>query len=84
MKKLNITIKLFSGLENDAKLTNYNLAKGYKLQIKPRTRLRTVIKILNLNKKGTITFYRDGDRLSKWSKLKDGDLISCFRPTGGG
>ena len=84
MKNFKITIKFFSGLDQEAQIENYNQQLGYSFEITAGSRLRKVIKNFGLNRKGAITFYRDGEKIGKWSKLRDGDTISCFRPTGGG
>ena len=81
---MKIKIKLFMGLDTIAKIDNYNLANGITLEIKNGTRLRTLKKKLNLNGAGFVTAFKGGEKISSWTRLKEGDTISFFKPTGGG
>jgi len=81
---ITVTIKLFSGLAQEIPLKDFDPAKGLSLKIKKRTRLRKVLKNLGLKKLSSLVYFSKGEKISLWTKLNDGDEVSCLRPSAGG
>ncbi len=83
-QKINITIKLFSGIEKETTLKNYDPGKGIILEFSSKVRLKKILKDLGLSNLSSNAYFRNGERIGLWSKLNDGDEISCLKPSGGG
>ncbi len=83
-KMINITLKLYAGLDRELELENYDSAAGLSLAVKNGLRLRGVLKMIGMKNLGKRTYYLNGMRISIWRKLRDGDDISCLKPSGGG
>lgn len=82
--QIEFTIKFFSGLEKEIKVENYDPVKGLKISAGSGTRLKKVLKGYNLKKLSSNVYFRNGERIGLWSKLKNGDEVSCLKPSGGG
>ncbi len=82
--EISVTIKFFSGLNRDLGLQEYDPAAGIALRLKPGVRLRTVLRGMGMRKLSWYAFFRRGERISPWRKLRDGDEVSCLKPSGGG
>lgn len=83
-KKITVTIKLYSGIDREAGLAGYDPDAGLRMTLNSGTRLRSVLRDLGLRKLSSFVYFRTGERMGLWSALKDGDEISCLRPSGGG
>ncbi len=83
-EQISITIKFFSGIDKDLKLEGYDPARGLSVPIKKGTRLRRVLGNMGVQKPSSIVYFRNGERIGLWTKLRDGDEVSCLRPSGGG
>jgi sulfur carrier protein ThiS len=83
-KQITVTVKLFAGLEKEAKLDPYDPYKGVNLELPEGSRLRQAVKMLHLTQPSSIAYFISGERVSLRRKLKQGDEISCLRPLGGG
>lgn len=81
---ITVRIKFFSGIDKDLKFENYNPAEGMSLTIPSGKRLKFALKSAGLTHFSSYAYYRSGERISTWTKLKEGDEISCLRPAGGG
>ena len=81
---ISIRIKLFTGLDHDAGLDDYDPSRGLTMRIPEGTKLAKIIINLGLPERGSLIFFCSGEKIDGRRKLKDGDEISCFRPTGGG
>ncbi|MCP4133010.1 MAG: hypothetical protein GY754_18785 [bacterium] len=81
---INITIKLFSGIEKELGIDEYDASDGLSRTVSEGARLGGVFKKLGLRKLSDYAFFRAGERLNRWTRLKDGDEVSCLRPSGGG
>ncbi len=77
-------MKFFSGIDKDLELKNYDPATGLSLNIKKGARLRRVLKKLGVQRPSSIVYFRNSERIGLWSKLYDGDEVSCLKPSGGG
>ena len=83
-KKITVTIKLFSGIDKEISLDNYDPSSSISLDYNSRIRLKKVLKDLGLTNLSTNAYFRNGERIGLWSKLDDGDEVSCLKPSGGG
>ncbi|OHD72429.1 MAG: hypothetical protein A2W19_13880 [Spirochaetes bacterium RBG_16_49_21] len=83
-KKISVRIKFFSGLDKDLKLENYNPAEGIRIVIPKGKRLKLALKAMGLKTFSDCAYFRSGERISPWSKLRDGDEVTCLKPSGGG
>ena len=83
-KTITVTIKLFSGLNKEIQTEGYDPGKGMSLSIKKGSRLKGVLKGIGLKNLSSNAYFRSGERIGLWTKLRDGDEVSCLRPSGGG
>ena len=83
-KTISITLKLFSSIPRDLGLPDYDPAKGLHLSVPSGVRLKKVLKDMGLTKLSSYAYFRQGERITHWAKLADGDEISCLKPSSGG
>jgi hypothetical protein len=83
-REITVTIRYYSGIARELGLEGYDSAKGIALSVRAGTRLRTVLRRAGLRKLSRYVFFRGGERISAWRALKDGDEVSCLKPSGGG
>ena len=83
-KKINVTIKLYSGIEKELTMKNYDPSSGVILEFNSRIRLKKVLQKLGLSNLSTNAYFRNGERIGLWTRLNDGDEVSCLKPSGGG
>jgi hypothetical protein len=81
---MQITLKLFGGLDRDLGITGYNPAQGVQVSVKRGTRFWRVLRIVGLKKRRYYSFIRRGEDVGLFTRLEDGDEIHCFKPVGGG
>ena len=84
MDYINITIKLYSNLDKELKITDYNPDKGIILQAKKGSRLVTIIKKAGIPYNSKYAIFANGERFSKWKKLHQSCEISILKISGGG
>jgi len=77
-------VKLFTGLDRDVGLKDYDPQTGIEMQIPKSARIRTVAKRLGLLRGGPVAFFVQGERAGPWRKLRDGDEVACMKPSAGG
>jgi len=83
-KEIEIKVKLYSGLHKEANIDKYNPDEGYILKIPKGSRVRYVVKQLGLPDIYSLAYFCNGQRIGIFTKLHEGDELSCFRPSGGG
>lgn len=83
-KKIAINLKVFSGIDKELNLKNYNPKEGLHLEVNQGVRLGRVLKQLGMKNLSEYVMFCAGERVSRWYKVSDGDSISCMRPVGGG
>ena len=79
-----VTIKLFSGIHRELNIEAYDLGKGLIIQTYNGVKLRTVLKEIGVKNKSAISYFLNSKRISLGTRLKDGDEVSCLKPSGGG
>jgi molybdopterin converting factor small subunit len=81
---ITIKVRLFAGLDQDAKLKHYDREQGLNLTVPRGTRLKKVVKMIGLTDRHLLAYFINGERSDLRQKLKDGDDISCLKPAAGG
>jgi len=84
MDQILITIKYYSGIEQELNIDGYNIGKGIVYYVKPGTRLRKILKDAGLKKLSRFCYFRDSLRISSWEKFYESSEVSCLRISGGG
>jgi hypothetical protein len=82
--KIEVTFKFFSGIHKEISLPSYDPAEGLKVTLKKGTRLKKALKEMGLQNLSSNAYFSGGERIGLWKKLKDGEEISCLKPSGGG
>ena len=83
-KKIQVTVKLYSGLHKDIGLKEYDPYSGIVFQLPSGARVRKVARELDIPHPYSLAYFINGERVGMWTKLHEGDELSCFRPSGGG
>jgi molybdopterin converting factor small subunit len=81
---ITVTIKLYSGIHCDLNLDSYDLGKGIIIQTLDGVRIRTIFNEIGMLNQSTCAYYINGKRVSLGTRLRDGDEVSCFKPSAGG
>ncbi|OHD63938.1 MAG: hypothetical protein A2176_15020 [Spirochaetes bacterium RBG_13_51_14] len=81
---ISVRIKFFSGIDKELKLNNYNPTTGITMDIPSGKRLKWTLKTAGMKTFSNYAFFRNGERIGLWAKLRDGDEVSCLKPSGGG
>jgi molybdopterin converting factor small subunit len=83
-ENITVKIKLFSGLDRQAKINNYDPDSGIDLQIVKGARLKKVFKIIGLSRTESIACFINGKKVDVNEKLGNGDVLFIMRPVSGG
>jgi hypothetical protein len=83
-KNISIRFKFFSGIDKELKLPDYNPGEGIIMSFPTGKRLKFALKTAGIKKATPYTYFRDGHRITTWARLRDGDEITCLKPSGGG
>ena len=84
MSGISITIKLYSGIEKELKIHDYEQNKGLIFTVKPGTTLRSILKRIGIKKMSQYTYFCGGHHVSVWKRFYDPAEVSCLRMSGGG
>jgi len=80
-KKIQVNIKLLAGLDQRA---GYDAEKGIQVEIPDKSRLKRLIKEVDLPRDQPIAFLVNGEKAKPGDHLADGDEVFCFLPFAGG
>ena len=83
-ENITVKIKLFSGLDRQAKINNYDPDSGIDLQIVKGARLKKVLKKIGLSRTESIACFINGKKVDVNEKLENGDVLFIMRPISGG
>ena len=83
-KKITVTVKLFSGLQKELNIESYNNEKGIDINLRSFSPLISIVKSLGLPRYRSLVYFINGERVGLFKILKDGDVVSCLKPSGGG
>jgi hypothetical protein len=83
-EKILVTVKLFSGLDREIPLSDYNRTEGITMEIKRGTRLRKILKAIGMKNLSYNAYFLNGVRIGLWEKINEDSEVSCMKPAGGG
>jgi len=83
-ERISVKIKLFSGLDRQVKINNYDPDSGIDLQIEKGARLKKVFKTLGLSKTESTACFINGKKAGLNDNLKNGDVVFFMKPVSGG
>ena len=83
-EKITITVKLFNGLDREARVESYDAETGISMVVPKNLRLKKAIKRLGLNPYDSIALFINGKKAGFREKLNDGDVVFCMKPVVGG
>lgn len=84
MSEINITLKLYSGIEKELKIHDYDHESGINITIKQGASLRKVLKQAGFKKNSSYVFFSGGHQISVWRKFYKSAEVSCLKISGGG
>ena len=83
-ESITVKIKLYSGLDRQAKINNYDPDSGIDLEIVKGARLKKVFAKIGLSKHQAMACFINGKKADLNEKLTQGDVIAIMRPVSGG
>lgn len=83
-KEITVTIKLYSGLHRELELSTYDMSQGLRVTIKNGMRLKNVLRMIGMKQLLENAYFIQGNRVGLWHRLREGDEVSCLKPSGGG
>lgn len=84
MAEILITLKLYSGIEKELKIEDYNIDTGLYLSVKQGTTLGSVLKKAGFKSLSGYIFFSKGHHISRWKRFYQPEEVSCLRVSGGG
>ena len=84
MDNIIITLKLYSGLEKDQGILNYNPDSGIIINVKKGAKLKKILNDAGLKKLHPFAFFSEGERITLHTKFKESAEVSCLKISGGG
>ena len=83
-EKIEIHIKLFTGLHREAAVNDYDIERGFKLEVPKGTTIKKVAKMLKLPEHHSLAYFVNGQQVDLWKKLEEESEIACMKPSAGG
>ena len=83
-ENITINVKLYSGLDRQAKIGHYNPDSGIELEIAKGARLKKVFKAIGLSTHESTVGFINGKKANLGERLKDGDVVYFMKPVSGG
>jgi len=84
MDKILITVRLYSGIEKEVIIENYDVEKGIVIYVNIGTRLGKILKSIGLKNLSRFCFFSNGMRISQWTRMNEQSDVSCLKISGGG
>ncbi len=84
MKNINITLKLYSGLEKELGILDYSADSGIIINTRGGTSLKKILSSSGLDRLSGFAFFSGGERITLRTKFSDSAEVSCLRISGGG
>jgi len=81
---IQIKVKLYGGLDSQARISSYDPENGIDLDIKENTRIKKVLKHIGLKQQLSIVCFVNGEKGGFNHRLKQGDVIFFMKPATGG
>jgi molybdopterin converting factor small subunit len=83
-ESITVKIKLFSGLDRQVKINNYDPDSGIDVQIVKGVRLKKIFKTIGLSRNESTACFINGKKVDVNEKLKNGDVLFFMKPVSGG
>lgn len=83
-KDITIIIKLYGGLDRQAKIDTYDPDSGIELKTPDKTKLKNVPGMLGLSRRESVVFFVNGKKAGPNQKLNHNDVVFCMKPVSGG
>ncbi len=83
-ENITVKIKLFSGLDRQVKINNYDPDSGIDVQIVKGARLKKIFKTIGLSRNESTACFINGKKVDVNEKLKNGDVLFFMKPVSGG
>ena len=83
-RTITVNVKLFTGIDKDTKIDNYDRNQGLTIEVPKGTRLKKVVKMIGLTDRYALVCFINGQQVGLRQKLEEGDKIACLRPAAGG
>ena len=81
---IDITVKLFGGIDLDSGFSEYDPDKGLNLATSEGIRLAKVLKTSGVKVTAGTVYFVNGAKTGPRVKMKDGDTVFCMKPLAGG
>lgn len=79
-----VKIQLFSGLDRQVRIDNYDPDAGIDLKIAKGARLKKIFKTIGLSRNEAAVCFINGKKVDVNEKLKNGDVLFIMKPVSGG
>ena len=83
-ESITVKIKLFSGLDRQVKINNYDPDSGIDVQIVKGVRLKKIFKTIGLSRNESTACFVNGKQVDVNEQLKNGDVVFFMKPVSGG
>lgn len=83
-RNMQINLKLYSGLDVELGIRDYDPYNGLILEIPPKSNIKRMMKVAGFKLKSHYRFFCNGEQVGAGHKLKEGDQITVIIPTAGG
>ena len=83
-ESITVKIKLFSGLDRQVKINNYDPDSGIDVQIVKGARLKKIFETIGLSRNESTACFINGKKVDVNEKLKNGDVLFFMKPVSGG
>ena len=83
-ESITVKVKLFSGLDSQVIIDNYDPDAGINLQIVKGVRLKKIFKTIGLSRNESVVCFINGKKVDVNEKLKNGDVLFIMKPVSGG
>jgi len=83
-ESITVKIKLFSGLDRQVTMNNYDPDSGIDLQIVKGARLKKIFKTIGLSRNESTVCFINGKKVDVNENLNNGDVLFIMKPVSGG
>jgi molybdopterin converting factor small subunit len=83
-ENITIHVKLYSGLDRQAKMNHYDPDAGLEIELAKGTRLKKVFKAMGLSPHDSTVGFINGKKAGLSNRLNDGDVVYFMKPVSGG
>ena len=83
-ESITVKIKLFSGLDRQVKINNYDPDSGIDVQIVKGARLKKIFETIGFSRNESTACFINGKKVDVNEKLQNGDVLFFMKPVSGG